>query len=158
MSFTLHRLQFHNTDMHVCVYSIYVTCLASYRVTELVTKSDFQILLFAQVRVGHSELVGEIIRLEGDMATIQVYEETCILFKREHDYMLYISQIFVDVNIVCTTFLPLQKKNFLVDRNCNFGINSLRSKRLSNIVFPVNFFHCLVYLKLGRLAKTLCVH
>uniref|UniRef100_A0A2K5JUZ5 V-type proton ATPase catalytic subunit A n=1 Tax=Colobus angolensis palliatus TaxID=336983 RepID=A0A2K5JUZ5_COLAP len=26
--------------------------------------------------VGHSELVGEIIRLEGDMATIQVYEET----------------------------------------------------------------------------------
>ena len=30
-----------------------------------------------QVRVGHSELVGEIIRLEGDLATIQVYEETC---------------------------------------------------------------------------------
>jgi len=30
------------------------------------------------VRVGHAELVGEIIRLEGDMATIQVYEETCI--------------------------------------------------------------------------------
>ena len=28
--------------------------------------------------MGHSELVGEIIRLEGDMATIQVYEETCI--------------------------------------------------------------------------------
>ena len=43
-------------------------------------KSDFQILLFTQVRVGHSELVGEIIRLEGDMATIQVYEETCILY------------------------------------------------------------------------------
>ena len=32
-----------------------------------------------KVRVGHGELVGEIIRLEGDMATIQVYEETCIL-------------------------------------------------------------------------------
>lgn len=31
------------------------------------------------VRVGHSELVGEIIRLEGDTATIQVYEDTCIL-------------------------------------------------------------------------------
>nr|UBK24975.1 V-type proton ATPase subunit A [Lymnaea stagnalis] len=28
------------------------------------------------VRVGHSELVGEIIRLEGDTATIQVYEDT----------------------------------------------------------------------------------
>ena len=34
---------------------------------------------YDQVRVGHSELVGEIIRLEGDLATIQVYEETCIL-------------------------------------------------------------------------------
>ena len=33
-----------------------------------------------QVRVGYSELVGEIIRLEGDLATIQVYEETCILY------------------------------------------------------------------------------
>lgn len=31
--------------------------------------------------MGHSELVGEIIRLEGDLATIQVYEETCILTK-----------------------------------------------------------------------------
>jgi hypothetical protein len=30
-----------------------------------------------QVRVGHEELVGEIIRLENDLATIQVYEETC---------------------------------------------------------------------------------
>jgi vacuolar-type H+-ATPase catalytic subunit A/Vma1 len=30
-----------------------------------------------KVRVGFSELVGEIIRLEGDTATIQTYEETC---------------------------------------------------------------------------------
>jgi len=36
--------------------------------------------MYELVRVGHSELVGEIIRLEGDMATIQVYEETCIPF------------------------------------------------------------------------------
>ena len=35
--------------------------------------------MYELVRVGHYELVGEIIRLEGDMATIQVYEETCIL-------------------------------------------------------------------------------
>eukprot|EP01134_Creolimax_fragrantissima_P008313 CFRG8313T1 len=32
--------------------------------------------MYELVRVGHSELVGEIIRLEGDTATIQVYEET----------------------------------------------------------------------------------
>ena len=36
--------------------------------------------MYELVRVGHSELVGEIIRLEGDMATIQVYEDTCILY------------------------------------------------------------------------------
>ena len=29
--------------------------------------------MYELVRVGYSELVGEIIRLEGDMATIQVY-------------------------------------------------------------------------------------
>ncbi|XP_069797253.1 V-type proton ATPase catalytic subunit A-like isoform X2 [Narcine bancroftii] len=32
--------------------------------------------MYELVRVGHEELVGEIIRLEGDLATIQVYEET----------------------------------------------------------------------------------
>jgi len=38
--------------------------------------------MYELVRVGHAELVGEIIRLEGDMATIQVYEDTCILTGR----------------------------------------------------------------------------
>ena len=33
--------------------------------------------MYELVRVGHGELVGEIIRLESDTATIQVYEETC---------------------------------------------------------------------------------
>ncbi|KAF8569881.1 hypothetical protein P879_03718 [Paragonimus westermani] len=32
--------------------------------------------MYELVRVGHGELVGEIIRLEGDMATVQVYEDT----------------------------------------------------------------------------------
>ncbi|XP_056009950.1 V-type proton ATPase catalytic subunit A-like isoform X3 [Ostrea edulis] len=32
--------------------------------------------MYELVRVGHSELVGEIIRVEGDIATIQVYEDT----------------------------------------------------------------------------------
>lgn len=36
--------------------------------------------MYELVRVGHSELVGEIIRLEGDYATIQVYEDTCNFF------------------------------------------------------------------------------
>ena len=34
-------------------------------------------LLFLKVRVGHDDLVGEVIRIDGDKATIQVYEETC---------------------------------------------------------------------------------
>jgi vacuolar-type H+-ATPase catalytic subunit A/Vma1 len=29
-----------------------------------------------QVKVGHDKLVGEVIRINGDQATIQVYEET----------------------------------------------------------------------------------
>ena len=29
-----------------------------------------------QVRVGHDKLVGEVIRIEADRATVQVYEET----------------------------------------------------------------------------------
>lgn len=33
-------------------------------------------LTIAQVRVGHDSLVGEVIRIEADRATIQVYEET----------------------------------------------------------------------------------
>ena len=32
--------------------------------------------MFELVRVGGDQLIGEIIRLEGDTATIQVYEET----------------------------------------------------------------------------------
>lgn len=35
--------------------------------------------MYELVRVGSQELVGEIIRLEGDTATIQCYEETCML-------------------------------------------------------------------------------
>lgn len=33
-------------------------------------------LTLQQVRVGHDSLVGEVIRIENDKATIQVYEET----------------------------------------------------------------------------------
>lgn len=29
-----------------------------------------------QVRVGHDQLVGEVIRIDGDKCTVQVYEET----------------------------------------------------------------------------------
>lgn len=43
--------------------------------------------MYELVRVGHEELVGEIIRLEGDMATIQVYEETCMLISLLLFYM-----------------------------------------------------------------------
>lgn len=57
-----------NLSVSICVFVVVTaTAMAGAAMYEL-------------VRVGHSELVGEIIRLEGDMATIQVYEETCILF------------------------------------------------------------------------------
>lgn len=34
--------------------------------------------MYELVRVGHHKLVGEIIKLEGDTASIQVYEDTCM--------------------------------------------------------------------------------
>eukprot|EP00246_Nothoceros_aenigmaticus_P014759 TRINITY_DN5819_c0_g1_i1.p1 TRINITY_DN5819_c0_g1~~TRINITY_DN5819_c0_g1_i1.p1 ORF type:complete len:624 (+),score=118.01 TRINITY_DN5819_c0_g1_i1:343-2214(+) len=39
--------------------------------------------MYELVRVGHDKLIGEIIRLEGDSATIQVYEETAGLTVRD---------------------------------------------------------------------------
>ncbi len=53
--------------MHVCVFSV------------VTAQKMSGSAMYELVRVGHYELVGEIIRLEGDMATIQVYEDTCIL-------------------------------------------------------------------------------
>ena len=44
------------------------------RVFGLHTHCDFYHI---QVRVGHQKLVGEIIKLEHDTASIQVYEDTC---------------------------------------------------------------------------------
>ena len=38
-----------------------------------------------QVRVGHDKLVGEVIRIEADRATVQVYEETGIDENAERD-------------------------------------------------------------------------
>jgi hypothetical protein len=40
--------------------------------------------MYELVRVGHQKLVGEIIKLEGDTASIQVYEDTC---KRPSSFM-----------------------------------------------------------------------
>ncbi len=34
------------------------------------------LMFFYQVRVGHDKLVGEVIRIDEDKATVQVYEET----------------------------------------------------------------------------------
>ena len=57
-----------------------------------------------KVRVGHSELVGEIIRLEGDLATIQVYEETCMceLILLYVNLNLVIYCILLYTNLDCT--------------------------------------------------------
>ena len=46
--------------------------------------------MYELVRVGHGELVGEVIRIDADKATIQVYEETgagCVLSEL-HDELL----------------------------------------------------------------------
>lgn len=34
------------------------------------------VAMYELVKVGHDQLIGEVIRINGDQATIQVYEET----------------------------------------------------------------------------------
>jgi vacuolar-type H+-ATPase catalytic subunit A/Vma1 len=51
--------------------------LVSGNKTVPVTQYNYRPHICIQVRVGHNELVGEVIRIDGDKATIQVYEETC---------------------------------------------------------------------------------
>ena len=49
------------------------------RVKSMFRRSDVHL----KVRVGHDSLVGEVIRIEADKATVQVYEETgvwCYIF------------------------------------------------------------------------------
>ena len=45
--------------------------------------------MFELVRVGHHNLVGEIIRLEGDTASIQVYEDTSGMYFALTVYVIY---------------------------------------------------------------------
>ena len=59
--------------MHVC-YGIF-TILTSYRPV-VVAENMIGVAMYELVRVGHDNLVGEVIRIEADRATIQVYEET----------------------------------------------------------------------------------
>lgn len=68
--------------------------------------------MYELVRVGHSELVGEIIRLEGDMATIQVYEETCIL---PHNINL-ICYVFTLIFIIDDSLFLYTKKTNILQR------------------------------------------
>ena len=51
-----------------------------------------------QVRVGTQRLVGEIIRLEGETATIQVYEETCESLSRPPSTYLRATPLASQVN------------------------------------------------------------
>jgi len=54
--------------------------------------------MYELVRVGYIELVGEIIRLEGDTATIQVYEETCFFYQKLIPYYFYYHFLLIILN------------------------------------------------------------
>lgn len=51
-------------------------CTSWYASVRHTITSPVHLLTSAQVRVGHENLVGEVIRINGDQASIQVYEET----------------------------------------------------------------------------------
>lgn len=45
------------------------------------------VAMYELCKVGHDELSGEVIRIEGDKATIQVYEETGV-YNPQQEFML----------------------------------------------------------------------
>lgn len=59
--------------------------------------------MFELVKVGHYKLVGEIIKLEGDTASIQVYEETAgkqkyLYVDRSHYLSIYRKEKYPKIN------------------------------------------------------------
>lgn len=46
----------------------------------IVAENMIGVAMYELCKVGHDELVGEVIRIEADKATIQVYEETGMQF------------------------------------------------------------------------------
>lgn len=64
----------HLTSQKNGTYYIYIFIL--FKIIVVTAERMSGSAMYELVRVGYYELVGEIIRLEGDMATIQVYEET----------------------------------------------------------------------------------
>lgn len=127
--FYLQRYNGYNKD--ITAITINVTYCSSVVVTaEKMAGSA----MYELVRVGHSELVGEIIRLEGDLATIQVYEETCILFSVDEINNCYhvhpghaklmigeIVNIFSDRNgNFCPKILPRANYDDIWPSNCSF--------------------------------------
>lgn len=46
--------------------------------------------MYELVKVGHDQLVGEVIRINADQATIQVYEETGTSLQHRRGPMIYI--------------------------------------------------------------------
>lgn len=72
---------------YLCPFRLVLTHLFMFKV--VVANKMAGSAMYELVRVGYLQLVGEIIRLEGDLATIQVYEETCkSIIPLNHDYKL----------------------------------------------------------------------
>jgi V-type H+-transporting ATPase subunit A len=68
-------------QVQVCNNSLKIFCFVDlklyYNIQKVVVANKMAgSAMYELVRVGYLQLVGEIIRLEGDLATIQVYEET----------------------------------------------------------------------------------
>lgn len=51
------------------------------------------VAMYELCKVGHDELVGEVIRIEADKATIQVYEETGTYCHKSPQYALILRQL-----------------------------------------------------------------
>ena len=110
---------------------MFLFCYFSIRISVVVANKMAGSAMYELVRVGYLQLVGEIIRLEGDLATIQVYEETCKSNecdlkdqrKSEPDKKSFVSSdLFVRMDIIILYASIYSKpKYFINDRYMDFS-------------------------------------
>ncbi|EFC38853.1 predicted protein [Naegleria gruberi] len=97
--------------------------------------------MYELVRVGNQQLVGEIIRLEGDTATIQVYEETSGL--TVGDPVLRTGQplsVHLGPGIMGSIFDGIQRPLEVIYKNCNEDIYIPRGINVNSLDMDKNWF------------------
>ena len=71
-------------DIALLYFCMCYKCLTVFLFPVVIAEGMSGAAMYELVRVGYHKLVGEIIKLEGDTASIQVYEDTCKFLQQFH--------------------------------------------------------------------------